>query len=422
MTVRTDQRWRAHAWTGGVALLLAVALAVPVWGAIFTDIQGLAAQRAIERLAAKNIMRGSPDGKFSPTGTVTRADLALFLSRALGLLGQGVPLPNFKDTADIPREMQPAVAAMTSLASVSPQKVEVRKGALVYTLMANRSVYSPGDLVLLTFTIENAGKEAVKFEFANSQFYDFIIKDSDGSEVARWSLGRAFLPVDKPLPLAAGQSFEYLTQWKQLDQNDDPVPPGRYEIIAIQTTKSNPTTLTIIFNKGVMLGYADNTFRPKQDVTRAELAAILVKAMGLGEAPPSALNVTDAAEIPQALRGAVAAALDKRLIPALGDRSFRPNQKATRAEVAWALDGLMDAMKRYDFSKGTLRDIRVGTPTLIVIEDDTKSQRTFRVARAYAVYRNNLIADLKDLKAGDSLQFLKQGDVGDVAYIEATSR
>lgn len=420
MTVRTQTVWRLRAVMLVVAAVLAVA--PPAWGAIFSDINGLPAQRAIERLAARGIMRTGGD-RFNPNGTVTRAEFAIFLSRALGISGQGLPAAEVKDWADVPRDAQPAVAAMTTMGSVSPQKVEVKKGVVTYVLATDKPVYGPTEMVELTFTITNTGKEDLKFEFANSQFYDFIIRDGQGGEVAKWSIGRAFLAITQPLTLAAGAKFDYKTRWRQLDQNDDPVDPGRYEVTAVLTTKSNPTAVSLIFNRGLMPVFSDNTFRPKLEVTRLELATTMAKGMGLPEGSPAALQgVPDAGDIPADQRGAVAAALEKRIVTLTADRAFRPSRGATRAEVAVALDGLMEAVKRYDFSKGTLKDIRVGTPTVIQIEDEQKALRTFRVARASAVYRNNGLADLKDLKLGDSLLFLKAGDVGDVAYIEATGR
>lgn len=417
MAIRTQFLWRLRAW---VAVGVVAALVAPAWGAIFTDIAGLSAQRAIERLAAKGIFRIGGDGKFNPAATVSRAELAVLLSRVLDLSGQGVPLPNFTDAADIPKEMQTAVAAVANLGTVSPPKAELRRGTLVYALTTDKTVYGPTDNVELRFTVSNTGKDDIKFEFTHSQFFDFIIKGGDGTEVARWSLGRAFLPMDAPITLAAGRSFEYLTQWRQLDQNDEPVPPGRYELIAIQTTKANPTVLSIVLYRGVLPGSADNAFRPRQDVNRAELALVMVQVLGLGEIPSSPLRVPDATEVPPALRGAVAVAIEKGVVPARSDGAFRPAGTATRADVALALDKVMDARNRYDFVKGTLKDISVGTPTLIVVEEQNKAQRTFRVARAHAVYRNNVVAELKDLKLGDALLYLKVGDAGDVAYIEAT--
>jgi hypothetical protein len=303
---------------------------------------------------------------------------------------------------------------------VSPTKAELRTGQVVYVLTTDKTVYGPTDTVELTLSITNTGNENVKLDFANSQLYDFIIKNGDGAEVARWSLGRAFLPMDGPVTLAAGKSFEYLTRWRQIDQNDEPVSPGRYELQAIQTTKSSPTALSVALYRGVLPAYSDNTFRPKGEVTRGDVAAVIVRVLGLGETPQQPLQVADVDAIPPALRGAVGVAVERGIVKALPDHTFRPAQSATRADVAWALDKVMDALKRYDFSSGKLKDIRVGTPTLIVIEDQKQAQRTYRVARAHAVYRNNVATDLGALKRGDALLFLKVGDVGDVAYIEAS--
>lgn len=411
-------RWGRRALPVVLAVLVG---AVPVAAAIFTDIQGLPMQRAIERLAAKGIFRGTSGTTFNPNGTVTRAEFAVLLVRTLGLDAQGVTLPAFKDAPEIARDQVAAIAAVTSLGSVSPQKVELKKGVLVYTLSTDKPVYGPADLIKISFAVKNTSEQAVRFDHTNSQLYDFVIRAPDGREVAKWSLGRPFLPLEQPVSLAGGQAFTWPTLWKQLDQSDDPVAPGRYEIIAIHTTKSNPTSLSLFFNKGVMAPYPDNTFRPKEEITRLELATVAARAIGVSDAPENSLTASDANAVPASARGTVAAAIEKRLISLVG-REFRPAQKAIRAEVAQALDGLMDAVKRYNFSKGTLKDPAAGNPPQITVEDDRKALRTYRVARNVAVYRNDRPAELRDLRPGDVLLFLNVGDVGDVAYIEATGR
>ncbi len=417
MPTRTDYTWRVRAWA---ALAVVVVAAVPAWGAIFTDIIGLPAQRAIERLAAKGIFAISSDGMFNPGVTVTRGDVAVLLARAMGLSGQGVPMPEYKDLASIPKEMQPAIAAVAHLATVSPQKAEVRKGQLLYTLAADKVVYGPTEIVIFRLTVGNTGKDDVKLEFASNQHFDYYIRDGEGNEVARWSYGRSFLPKPEVVTIAAGKTLPYdPALWQQLDQNDTPVPPGRYELVAVQNTKTDPTILTLVFNKGVMQAYSDNTFRPKAEVTRADLAAAVVRAMGVAESTAAA-PVGDAAEIPPLLRGAVAAAMEKGIVAAYPDRTFRPARPATRADMAAALDVLMDTLNRYGFLKGVLKDPVAGNPPQIAIEDEKKTFRVYRVARSYAVYRNNRPADLRDLKPGDMLQFLNRGEVSDVVYIEAS--
>ena len=421
--MRTLTRWH---WRGGLvalALGMIAVLVIPAWGAIYNDLQGNFALQAIERLSAKGIFRVPADGKFNPTAAVTRLDLAIFLSRALGLSGQGLSLPDLKDANEIPRDAQTAVTAVINVGTVAPPRVELKKGQITYTLTTDKAIYGPGDLVELRFEVKNTGTTDVQFDFPNSQFHDFVIREADGTEIARWSVGRAFLPLQGPVTLAAGASYPAATRWRQLDQNDNPVPPGRYEIIAIHTTKTNPTTLTLTFVKGLMPAFPDNTWRPKAEVTRADLAAFIVRGMGLGEGPANAqIPVADAATIPAALRGAVATAVDKKILLVNAANQIRPAAPATRADGAWAMDQLMTATNRYDFSTGTLKDVTTGTPAFIVVEDQTKAQRTFRVARANAIYRNNVAATLRDLKVGDSLLFLKPSDVGDVTYIEATGR
>src|SRR5207247_9247675 len=110
----------------------------------------------------------------NPAGTAVRGEFAVLLIRFVGVAGQVVPLPAFKDVADIPKEMQPAVAVITSLGSVSPRRAEVRKGAVVYVLTTDKPVYAPTDNLEVHFTISNARTVDVKLELSNSQSFDFV--------------------------------------------------------------------------------------------------------------------------------------------------------------------------------------------------------------------------------------------------------
>lgn len=408
-----------------LAMGLVLILIAPARAEIFTDIAGHPAQRAIERLAAKGIVRGTAEGRFQPASAVTRLEVVLFLVRLHGISGQGLKIPAFKDLEQIPESARPAVAAAVGVGTMSALTAELRKGVITYTLTADKVSYAPEEWITLTFVITNTSKEDVTYEYNNSQFHDFIIKSVDGTEEARWSLGRAFLPVDKPVTLAAGKSMSFSTRWKQLDQNDRPVPTGRYEIVGKHTTKTNPTSLSLFFQKGLVVGYPDNTFRPNKPVSRAELAALAVRAGGLDtEALARAkatLPVSDNAAVLDWARGSVAVAIERKMIPLI-DGAFRPDQGATRADTAVALDVLMEVLQKYDFVKAIFRSVGEGRPATISVEDDKNAVRTFRIASAHAVYRNNRPATLADLKAGDTVLLLKESDVGDVLYIEATGQ
>lgn len=266
----------------------------------------------------------------------------------------------------------------------------------------------------------------VLFDYGTTQFHDFVIRDVEGNEVARWSLNRPFVVLDRPLPLAANQSLKFATRWKQMDQNDQPVRPGRYELIAVHTTKENPTTVQISFQRGMISAFPDNTFRPRQTVTRAELATFMVRAAGLeAEAYRKSnepLQVADAAEIPTASRGSVVVAIERKMVPPLADNTFRPGRTANRGEAVFALNVMMEILGRYDFVTGTLRETRGGPPPVVVVEDANKQIRSHRVAVVSAVYRNDVPILLLQLRPGDQLRMLRPSDAGEVMYIEATGR
>lgn len=61
--------------------------AVPLTGmaVTFPDLQGHAAQTAVEALAARGIISGKDDGRFDPGGDMTRAEFATIIVKALGL-------------------------------------------------------------------------------------------------------------------------------------------------------------------------------------------------------------------------------------------------------------------------------------------------------------------------------------------------
>lgn len=264
------------------------------------------------------------------------------------------------------------------------------------------------------------------FEYTTSQFHDFVIRDAEGNEVARWSLNRPFVPVERPVPLAANQSMKFATRWKQLDQNSQPVRPGRYELVAVHTTKENPTTVQLAFQRGLISAYPDNTFRPRLHVTRAELAAFVVRAMGLEvealRRANEALVVADARDIPSELRGSVVVAIDRKIVVPLADNTFRPARAANRGEAIFGINVLMEAMGRYDFVTATLREIRGGPPPVVVVEDANRQVRSHRVAVVSAIYRNDQPVLLMQLRPGDQLRMLRPTEAAEVMYIEATGR
>jgi hypothetical protein len=91
---------------------------------------------------------------------------------------------------------------------------------------------------------------------------------------------------------------------------------------------------------GIIAGYDDRTFRPDQAITRAEMAVMIAKAMGLkGSYGTNLFN-----DIPYTYWAApyIRELKAKSYIAGYADGSFQPNGKATRAEYVTLLIGALD--------------------------------------------------------------------------------
>ena len=95
---------------------------------------------------------------------------------------------------------------------------------------------------------------------------------------------------------------------------------------------------------GLFTGYEDGTFRPGQELTRQEMAAVLVRAMGAEPKVEGALDFTDAETIASWAVNYVRKAVALKLLTGHEDGRFDPDGTATRAQssaVFWrVVDGL----------------------------------------------------------------------------------
>lgn len=92
---------------------------------------------------------------------------------------------------------------------------------------------------------------------------------------------------------------------------------------------------------GIITGLDGNRFGPTEPVTRAQAAAMIMRALGN---PAAAVRKTfaDADTIPSWAQGAVQAAVEKGIIDGFEDNTFRPALNATRAQAAKMLSRLTE--------------------------------------------------------------------------------
>ncbi len=88
--------------------------------------------------------------------------------------------------------------------------------------------------------------------------------------------------------------------------------------------------------KKFILGYADNTFLPGNNISRAEFAAVLVRALGLKEVKPAASSFKDV-DAGSWYYGYVETVCSGALMKGYEDGAFKPNENITRQEIAAVL-------------------------------------------------------------------------------------
>lgn len=93
-----------------------------------------------------------------------------------------------------------------------------------------------------------------------------------------------------------------------------------------------PKVQSVVKEK-LVIGYPDQTFRPDHHITRAEMAAIAVRALGQPSGTAPQVKFADALEIPAWANSFIADAVEEGLMKGTGNNRFSPIAKVTRAEA-----------------------------------------------------------------------------------------
>jgi hypothetical protein len=91
------------------------------------------------------------------------------------------------------------------------------------------------------------------------------------------------------------------------------------------------------FNEGIISGYADGTFRPQNNVTRAQFVKMVVTAFGI---PIDTSNGPHFTDVPTShpFYSWIETAYNRVLIAGYGDGTFRPYNDITRGQAAVIID------------------------------------------------------------------------------------
>ncbi|BBI30819.1 fibronectin type III domain-containing protein [Cohnella abietis] len=114
-------------------------------------------------------------------------------------------------------------------------------------------------------------------------------------------------------------------------KNTEPVEPGVPQFTDLEGHWA-VNAIKQAVAKGFVNGYANGQFKPNGHITRAEFIAILVRVLNL-QTEGAQLSLTDTDKISKWAVKPIAQAVEAKLITGYSDGSFRPNEQITRAEI-----------------------------------------------------------------------------------------
>ncbi len=175
--------------------------------------------------------------------------------------------------------------------------------------------------------------------------------------------------------------------------------------------------LDALSREGIVNLYPDGTYRPAEQVSRAEMASIIIRILQLDDAEKT-VNPKDLA-VPSDMAtnhwALDAVKISERLgiMPLYSDGSFRPNQGITRAEFATTLYALMGLTPVTSF----LQEIYPASHK-ITLQSMENKQKIFAINNNALLGRNNRLVEITELKRSDKVYLLLDRDEK-IVYLKA---
>src|SRR5206468_12135212 len=101
-------------------------------------------------------------------------------------------------------------------------------------LQSNLEIKSERDGVRFLLVLTNETRKHVELAFPNGQTHEFVVVDSTGREIWRWSSTRLFTQAVQNKLLSSGETMRVSEQWPR------PVQHGKYTVIASLNSTNFP--------------------------------------------------------------------------------------------------------------------------------------------------------------------------------------
>ena len=136
----------------------------------------------------------------------------------------------------------PVLASMGGAAVRSTNAVEKTLKSGSTPLATSFDVALEGEDVRFSYRVVNASAKTVEVNFASGQAYDFVVVDSVGREVWRWSSDRIFTQSVRNKLLGKGEAITASEKWS-------PSKTGKWTAIAQLTSSNFPMQEKVAFER-----------------------------------------------------------------------------------------------------------------------------------------------------------------------------
>lgn len=129
-------------------------------------------------------------------------------------------------------------SAAASTTDDPPVPRPVASNGKVLATSANVSV---GGAVSLSLHVTNLADHSLELDFPNGQTHDFVVLDSTGAELWRWSKGRMFTQALQNKLLSSSETVTYQEQWNPRGKEGD------FTLVAILRSSNYPVEERVRF-------------------------------------------------------------------------------------------------------------------------------------------------------------------------------
>ncbi|HWQ74091.1 MAG TPA: S-layer homology domain-containing protein [Syntrophomonas sp.] len=175
--------------------------------------------------------------------------------------------------------------------------------------------------------------------------------------------------------------------------------------------------VAVAVEKGILTDDDLRNFRPNQSAQRYEIAVFSMRALGYTDQAQAQnwrnMSFTDSSDVPEWARGYVCLMQKKNVMKGYPDRSFRPNQAITRAEMATMLEQMESLLKnQFDAEEvnGTLKAVDAKDKEITVKRTDGSTQTMDVAAEALIYNEKNAATTLDKLVVGNQVSVLTNAD------------